>query len=83
MVKDTTTIGTWNVRTLQQSGKMGVLVEEMNHFNWSILGVSEMRWTGVGREQQKQDTKPGSAQATRRTFTESDSLLTRTPRTQF
>ena len=41
-------IGTWNVRTLKQSGKVELLVNEMDRVNWNILGISEMRWKGIG-----------------------------------
>lgn len=41
-------IATWNVRTLRESGKVDVLVQEMNQLEWNILGISEMRWKGIG-----------------------------------
>lgn len=48
VAKEETVIGTWNVRTLKQSGKMEVLVNEMECVKWNILGISEMRWKGIG-----------------------------------
>ena len=46
--KSTTRIGTWNVRTLFQSGKMDQVLREMRAYHLNILGVSEMRWSGQG-----------------------------------
>ena len=48
IAKINTMIGTWNVRSLRQSGKMELLVEEMDHLSWHILGIAEMRWKGIG-----------------------------------
>ena len=42
------TIGTWNVRTLHQCGKVQELEHELKRYKWDILGLSEVRWTGVG-----------------------------------
>ena len=39
-------IGTWNVRSMNQ-GKLEV-VKQMARVNVDILGISELRWTGVG-----------------------------------
>ena len=39
-------IGTWNVRFMNQ-GKLEV-VQEMARVNVGILGVSELKWTGMG-----------------------------------
>ena len=44
--KAVTKIGTWNVRTMNQSGKMKEVINEMLKYELEILGVSEMRWTG-------------------------------------
>ncbi|KAI5718650.1 hypothetical protein M8J77_024598 [Diaphorina citri] len=41
-------IGTWNVTTLLQPGKLENLKMEMKRQNMSILGISEMRWQGTG-----------------------------------
>ena len=39
--------GTWNVRSMNQ-GKLEVVKQEMTRVNIDILGVSELRWTGMG-----------------------------------
>ncbi|CAF1998081.1 unnamed protein product [Rotaria magnacalcarata] len=41
------TIGTWNVRTMNQ-GKLDVVKGEMSGINIDILGISELKWTGMG-----------------------------------
>ena len=40
-------IGTWNVRSMIQ-GKLKVVKQEMARVNIDILGISELRWTGMG-----------------------------------
>ena len=40
-------IGTWNVRSMNQ-GKLEVVKQEMAKVNINILGISELRWTGMG-----------------------------------
>ena len=40
-------IGTWNVRSMNQS-KVLVVKQEMARVNTDILGISELKWTGVG-----------------------------------
>ena len=40
-------IGTWNVRSMNQ-GKFGVVKQEMARVNIDILGISELKWTGMG-----------------------------------
>ena len=40
-------IGTWNVRSMNQ-GKLEVVKQEMTRVNVDILGISELRWTGMG-----------------------------------
>ena len=40
-------IGTWNVRSMNQ-GKLEVVKQEMARVNVDILGISELKWTGVG-----------------------------------
>ena len=40
-------IGTWNVRSMNQ-GNMEVAKQEMARMNVDILGISELRWTGMG-----------------------------------
>ena len=39
-------IGTWNVRSMNQ-GKLEVVKQEMARVNADILGISELKWTGV------------------------------------
>ena len=41
-------IGTWNVQTLYQTGKLELLKHEMTRYKWDILGISEIHWTGQG-----------------------------------
>ena len=40
-------IGTWNIRSMNQS-KLEVVKQEMTRVNINILGISELRWTGMG-----------------------------------
>ena len=40
------TIGTWNVRTLHQCGKVKEQEHELRCYEWDIVGLSEVRWTG-------------------------------------
>ena len=40
-------IGTWNVRSMNQ-GKLEVVKQEMVRVNADILGISELKWTGMG-----------------------------------
>ena len=40
-------IGTWNVRSMNQ-GKLEVVKQEMVRVNINILGISELKWTGMG-----------------------------------
>ena len=40
-------IGTWNVRSMNQ-GKLEVVKQEMASVNVDILGISELKWTGMG-----------------------------------
>ena len=40
-------IGTWKVRFMNQ-GKLDMAKQEMTRVNTDILGISELRWTGVG-----------------------------------
>ena len=39
-------IGTWNVRSMNQ-GKLEVVKQEMPRVNVGILGISELKWTGM------------------------------------
>ena len=40
-------IGTWNVRSINQS-KLDVVRREMARVNIDILGISELKWTVMG-----------------------------------
>ena len=40
-------IVTWNVRSMKQ-GKLEVVKQEMARVNVNILGISELKWTGMG-----------------------------------
>ena len=39
--------GTWNVRSMNQ-GKLEVVKQEMTRVNINILGISALKWTGMG-----------------------------------
>ena len=39
-------IGTWNVSSMNQ-GKLEVVKQEMARVNINILGISELKWTGM------------------------------------
>ena len=41
-------IGTWDVRSMDQ-GKLEVVKQEMTRVNINILGISELKWTGMGK----------------------------------
>ena len=41
-------IGTWNVRSMNQ-GKLEVVKQEMARVMVNILGISELKWTGMGK----------------------------------
>ena len=41
-------IGTWNVRSMNQ-GKMEVVKQEMARVIIDILGISKLKWTGMGK----------------------------------
>ena len=45
--KDQYFMGTWNVRSVNQ-GKLEVVKQEMSRVNVDILGISELKWTGMG-----------------------------------
>ena len=40
-------IGTWNVRSMNQ-GQLEVFKQEMARVNINILGISELKWIGMG-----------------------------------
>ena len=41
-------IGTWNVRSMNQD-KLDVVKKEMARMNTDILGISKLKWTGMGK----------------------------------
>ena len=40
-------MGKWNVRSMNQ-GKLEVVKQEMTRVNIEILGIRELKWTGMG-----------------------------------
>jgi len=42
-------MGKWNVRTLYAIGKSAQISKEMQNYNLDILGISECRWTELGK----------------------------------
>ena len=46
--KEQCCIGIWNVRSMNQ-GKLEVVKQEMTRVNKDILGISELKWTGMGK----------------------------------
>ena len=44
-------IGTWNVRTLYQTGETELLKHALKRYSWDILGISELQWIGQGENQ--------------------------------
>ncbi|VDP20554.1 unnamed protein product [Schistosoma margrebowiei] len=38
-------IGTWNVRTMWETGKTSQIAAEMRRYNLAVLGISETHWT--------------------------------------
>ena len=45
--KEQYSVVTWNVRSMNQ-GKLEVVKQEMARVNIDILGISELKWTGIG-----------------------------------
>ena len=45
--KEQNCIGTWNVTSMNQ-GKLKVVKQEMARVNIDILGISKLKWTGMG-----------------------------------
>ena len=41
-------LGTWNVRSMNP-GKLEVVKQEMARVNINMLGISELKWTGMGK----------------------------------
>ena len=46
--KEQCCIGTWNVRSMNQ-GKLEVVKQEMARVNVDILGISKLKWVGMGK----------------------------------
>ena len=46
-IKEQHGTGTWNVRSMNQ-GKLDVAKQEMARVSTNILGISELKWTGMG-----------------------------------
>jgi len=46
-VKSSIALGTWNVRSMNQ-GKLEVVRQEIARVNINILGISELKWAGMG-----------------------------------
>ena len=44
-------VGTWNVRTLYQAGKLENVIQEMERLDVNIFGLCETRWTNSGSMQ--------------------------------
>ena len=45
--KEQYSIGTWNAKSMNQ-GKLEVVKQEMARMNVHILGISKLKWTGMG-----------------------------------
>ena len=45
--KEQNCIGTWNVTSMNQ-GKLKVVKQEMERVNINVLGIIELKWTGMG-----------------------------------
>ena len=48
VLKEQYCIGTWNVRSMNQ-GKLEVVKQKMARVNTNILGISELKWTGIDK----------------------------------
>ena len=46
--KEQCCIKTWNVRSMNQ-GKLKIVKQEMARVNIDFLGLSELKWTGMGK----------------------------------
>ena len=44
-------VGTWNVRTMYETGKTAQVIKEMQRYKLNILGLSEVRWAGANKYQ--------------------------------
>uniref|UniRef100_A0A5K4F8Z4 Uncharacterized protein n=1 Tax=Schistosoma mansoni TaxID=6183 RepID=A0A5K4F8Z4_SCHMA len=43
-------IGTWNVRTMWETGRVFQIAAAMRKYNLEVLGISETHWTQVGQQ---------------------------------
>ena len=48
-LSDVVTVGTWNVRTLLQAGKLELLQRELDRLRYDVVGLAEVRWPGSGQ----------------------------------
>ena len=48
--RSNTIIGTWNARTLKDTGKLEELEHELTRYNWNILGLWESRLLKAGKK---------------------------------
>jgi hypothetical protein len=46
--KNLLSLGTWNIRTLNELGKIENVTREVDRMKISVLGLSEVRWIGTG-----------------------------------
>ena len=53
--KTPTLLGTWNVRTLRETGRCAQAVREMYQYHLTLLGMCEVRWNSHGRRNQVTD----------------------------
>jgi len=44
-----TEVGSWNVRTMLQAGKMAEITDELLKYDLDITVLQEIRWKGYGR----------------------------------
>jgi len=47
--KSASILGTWNVRTMYQSGKASQIAKEMHKYKIEVMGLSETRWISTGK----------------------------------
>ena len=51
---DTLVIGHWNVRSMYRAGVTEQVARGMEGYKLDILGISECRWTGSGRQRKEE-----------------------------
>ncbi|VDP68070.1 unnamed protein product [Schistosoma curassoni] len=49
--RETIYLGTWNVRTMWDTGRAFRIAAEMRRYNLEVLGISETHWTQFGQQQ--------------------------------